>query len=166
MMCKRRAMLAHALAVLTFQEPLAGSDMQEAAFVRRVDRMIVSTRERDSLRGTSAMLSTHSLTQIGMKLTVEKRTKNVELVGLLPNCEQSQGEPCHTRSTRNSATARWVSGPSRDDLLIHWPKMALQDSRALPNPPLSPPHLTSLQHCTLCMLYCTPLHRTRDSVAI
>jgi hypothetical protein len=97
MMCKRRVMLAHALAVLTLQEPLAGSDMQEAAFIRRVDRMTVSTRERDSLRGTSAMHSTYSLTQIGMKLTVEKRTKNVELVGLLPNCEQPQGEPCVTR---------------------------------------------------------------------
>jgi hypothetical protein len=92
MMCKRRVVLAHAQLVLTFQVPLAGSNMQDATFFAV---LAVSISECDSSRGTSTSLSTYSVTQIGtcMKPTVKKRTKNVELVGLLPNCEQPQGEP-------------------------------------------------------------------------
>jgi hypothetical protein len=96
MMCKRRVMLAHALVSLDSSGNTRRQRYARGRILRRIDRderMTVSTRERDSLRGTSAMLSAYSLTQIGMKLTVEKRTKNVELVGLLPNCEQPQGEP-------------------------------------------------------------------------
>lgn len=90
MMCKRRVVLAHAQLVLTFQVLLAGSNMQDATFFAV---LAVSISECDSSRGTSTSLSTYSVTQIGMKPTVKKRTKNVELVGLLPNCEQPQGEP-------------------------------------------------------------------------
>jgi hypothetical protein len=93
MMCKRRVMLAHALVSLDSSGNTCRQRYARGRILRRDDRMTVSTRERDSLRGTSAMLSAYSLTQIGMKLTVEKRTKNVELVGLLPNCGQPQGEP-------------------------------------------------------------------------
>jgi hypothetical protein len=101
--------------VLTVEEYLAGSDVQDAVFAE-------STRRCDSLRGISAVLPTYSLMKIGMKQTVEKRTKNVERVGLNNTANSLRGHRDTQRNPGIRSRAGGSAGPTALPVMISSPK--------------------------------------------